>query len=542
MRGNILVVDDEAGPREALRMILKPNHDVRTASSGPEALTLIAEQQPDLIFLDLRMPGMDGTQVLKAVRSQYADIQVAIVTAYAGIESARLAVRYGAIEYLTKPYSVAEVEDIVGKALAVRRQGHDEQVLRAQLTKLTESATGAPLAIDVEDPQAVAEAVDRLESMQTSLSQDIRRVRELYDLGEVTAEVTHDISNFLTIILSNSQFLLRQLDLQSDPRDAGVSERVLKITRAAEDCSEMIARIKDFVRLSGGRPMQPLSINELVASVVNLKRGASPDERARVRYVMDLGPVPQIQGDEVALRTVLVNLIDNGLDAMGHEGRIEVATESDGEHVVVRITDDGCGMSAEVLEHAKDPYFSSGKDHGTGIGLRAADKVVLRHHGKLLIESELGVGTTVTIELPIEPPSGAPIEDESPAEYQPDTVVIAEDEPGMRELLSRSLGAQGYRVLTAPDGAIAWQVIEAELAQAGSGALIALVTDQVMPGMSGRELAQKVKTAAPTIPVVIVTGYAPPAGEAPEDVLLQKPFALQELLDSVEGLLATVRA
>ncbi len=542
MRGNILVVDDEAGPREALRMILKPNHEVRTASSGPEALTQIAEGQPDLVFLDLRMPGMDGTQVLKAVKSQYPDVQVAIVTAYAGIESARLAVRYGAIEYLTKPYSVAEVEEIVEKALTVRRQSHDEQVLRAQLTRLTENATGAPLAIDMEDPRAVEEAVDRLESMQTSLSRDLRKVRELYDLGEVTAEVTHDISNFLTIILSNSQFLLRQLDLQSESGDAAVSERVLKITRAAEDCSEMIARIKDFVRANSQRPMQSLNINELVASVVNLKRGASPDERANVRFVLDLGPVPLVMGDEVALRTVLVNLIDNGLDAMGHEGRIEVATEATADSVVIRITDDGCGMSPEVLKHAKDPFFSSGKDHGTGIGLRAADKVVQRHQGSLRIDSAQGEGTTVTIELPVEPPVTAEPALSIDADAAPLTVVLAEDEPGMRELIARALSTQGYRVLAAADGAGAWRIVEDELENGSALQGLLVLTDQVMPGMSGRELGLRVKAAAPEVPVLLVTGYGEPPGDGVEDRLIEKPFELQDLLDAVDTLLQQVRA
>ncbi len=196
MRGNILIVDDEEGPRESLRMILKEDHNVRTAADGDAALREVEREEPDLVFLDIRMPGMSGTEVMKAVKTAHPDIQVAIVTAYAGVESARLAVRYGAIDYLTKPYSVGDVERIVEKALNVRRQRHETAILSAQLAKVTEALTAqAPAA------GGVSSALDSLRSLQTSVTEDLAPLREHGEWGEVAAEVTHDIDNLLAIIM-----------------------------------------------------------------------------------------------------------------------------------------------------------------------------------------------------------------------------------------------------------------------------------------------------------------------------------------------------
>jgi signal transduction histidine kinase len=549
MRGDILVVDDEAGPRESLRMILKQDHVIRTAASGPEALAAIENRKPDLVFLDLRMPGMDGTEVLRRVKETWPDVAVAIITAHAGVESARLAVRFGAVDYLTKPYSVADVTRIVDKALDTRREQHDAQVLAAQLAKMTETLGGWARSLDAERRAGVTDAVNSLVSVQTSLPHDLESVRKLSELGEVTAEVTHDINNLLTVILTNSQYLLFQLEGQPQAQSAAagdpaaVTGRVSRIVRAAEDCSMIIRRVKDFVRLNVSHRPTRINVSELLSSAVDMKRDAVPSQGGTVEYVMRLRPVPEVYGDEVALRTVIVNLIDNSLDAITGEGTIELSTAREGDFVHVTVKDNGCGMPPEVLANATQAFFSANKNHGTGLGLSTADRVAKRHKGTLRVESEPGAGTTVTIELPV---FKAGVSDSEQArapksttttpydEGERGTVILVDDEDGIRELMAAVLETDGFHVVRAVDGLQGWELFQRERAEANGGRLM-VVTDHEMPGLEGRELARRIKAADERVPVLIVSGYISER-TGPEDELMPKPFDVGEFLASVNRL------
>jgi signal transduction histidine kinase len=551
MRGSVYVVDDEDGPRESLRMILKQDHDVAVFNNGPAALEAIAVHQPDLVFLDLRMPEMEGTEVLRRIKESWPDVNVAIITAFAAVDSARLAVRYGALDYLTKPYSVADVERIVDRALRARRQQHDAEVLSAQLAKMAETIGGWARSLDADRRADVDDAMEDLKSVQTSLPGDLESVRKLSELGEVTAEVTHDINNLLTVILTNSQYLLLQLDPETGQnvptgRDPGaVTSRVSRIVRAAEDCSTLIRRIKDFVRLNVNYRPTVLHVNDLVSSAVDLKRESIPPSGGTVEYVVHLEDVPNVFGDLVAIRTVLVNLIENSLEALTGNGRIEVSTGTDGTEVTIAVKDNGRGMSPTVLERATQAFFSSGKDNGTGLGLSTAERVMSRCQGRLTLASEEGVGTTVTLHFPIateqEQTEEAPQAAErdaawpAPAEGQA-TIILVDDEDGIRELMASVFETEGYQVLQAEDGKRAWELFSGEQARGASTALL-VVTDHEMPGLTGRELARRVKAADSKIPVLLVSGYIS-EHKGPEDALVLKPFDVDELLNCARGLLS----
>lgn len=553
MRGSIYVVDDEDGPRESLRMILKQDHDVVVFSNGPAALEAIAGHQPDLVFLDLRMPEMEGTEVLRRIKESWPDVAVAIITAFAAVESARLAVRYGALDYLTKPYSVTDVERIVERALRVRRQQHDAEVLSAQLAKMAETIGGWARSLDAERRADVDDAMEGLRSVQTSLPGDLESVQKLSELGEVTAEVTHDINNLLTVILTNSQYLLLQLDPETGHevptgRDPGaVTSRVSRIVRAAEDCSTLIRRVKDFVRLNVNYRPTMVRVNDLVSSAVDLKRESVPPSGGRVEYLLRLETVPDVFGDMVALRTVLVNLIENSLEALTGDGRIEVATSTDGTTVSIAVKDNGRGMSPRVLERATQAFFSAHKDNGTGLGLSTAERVMNRHRGRLTIESAEGVGTTVTLHLPVACGSEHEVEEAAlPEAAWPAasnghaTIVLVDDEEGIRELMASVFETEGYRVLQAADGNAGWELFDAEEQAAKETALL-VVTDHEMPGITGRELARRVKAVNPRIPVMIVSGYVSEL-EGPEDALINKPFDVDELLSCARDLLERAKA
>lgn len=533
MRGNILIVDDELGPRESLRMILKAEHDVRTASSGEEALAEVERQKPDLVFLDLRMPGMSGTKVLEAIKAKHPDVEVAIITAYAAVESARIAVQCGALDYLIKPYSVSDVERIVDRALRSRRQQHDAEMLMGQLGKLTEAIAWRARALaDAPEASSLTNALDRLQLFQTAITEDLDSLRELSELGEVAAEVTHDINNLLTIILTSAQFLISHIDSHPSTDLQTVVARLGSIVQAAEDCSAMVKRVRDFTRTQGALlETTELDINELVSGTVALKREETTAKGLDVELRTVLRPVPLVRGDEVSLRNVLMNLLENALDAVAGHGVIEVRTEVRENVVRIEVADNGCGMSPEVASKATRAFFSTKQVRGTGLGLSIADKVVRQHNGRMTLDSEEGRGTTVTIELP----TVGEVKPLAEARRDSGTVLLIEDEPAMRSLMAAILEAEGYRVLQASDGLEGWTAFE-EFQGEAEGRPLVVVTDHELPGMTGRELASRIKTLDASRPVMIVSGYIH-GGEGPEDMLMSKPFDLDEFTSRVRSLI-----
>jgi signal transduction histidine kinase len=505
-------------------MILKEDHDVRTASDGDTALREVERLQPDLVFLDIRMPGMSGTEVMKAVKTRHPDVQVAIVTAYAGVESARMAVQFGAIDYLTKPYSVGDVERIVEKALKVRRQRYEAGILSAQLAKVTEALTSRTAA------GGVGGALDSLRSLQTSVTEDLAPLSKLGEWGEVAAEVTHDIDNLLAVIMVSSQFLMRQVESHAETDPKVLGERVQGIARAAEDCLKMIRQIRDFTRPGSDQEMSSIDVNTLVSGAVDLERDEVSAQGDVVEYRLRLGPVPLVRGDETALRRVLVNLIENARDALGGQGYIELSTRLVDGYVQVQVRDNGCGMPPEVLEKATTPFFSTKRAHGTGLGLAITDGVIKRHNGRMALESAEGEGTTITIELPVVV--------EAAGETQPrtrGTVVVVEDEEAMLKLMAAILESEGYRVLMAENGAVGWDLFQQNYdPQAEEPFLV--ITDREMPDMSGRELTGRIKKTDPDAAVLVVSGYSTdPSG--PEDALVRKPFGIHEFVRAVADLM-----
>jgi len=537
MRGDILVVDDEAGPRESLRMILKPDHDVRIACNGQEALDEIEKRKPDLIFLDLKMPGMDGTEVLRLAKERHPDVAVAIMTAYAGVESARLAVRLGAVDYLMKPYSVADVERVVTEVLSARRQEHDARVLADQVASMANSLSARAGAWDKAAASSVAEAADSLKSLHETVGDDLASVQELCELGEVTAEVSHDINNFLTVILASSEFVLTQLESGRECPPETLNRRVSAIMRAAGDCTAMVQRIKSYVRAEVDEEHGLVQLNNVVSSAVDMAREKAAARGTRVGFVTHLNDVPPVPGDETALKNVLVNLVENSLDAMPEGGTVELRTLVSDEKVRIQVCDTGAGMSADVLAKATKAFYSTKQSRGTGLGLSVVNKIVRGHQGQLSITSAVGVGTTVTIELPV----ALTVTEFEEEGCQPDedsrkpTVIVADDQDAMRDIISNVLQAEGYDTLCAADGTEAWRLFQDVHPTMPPGALV-VVADHEMPGILGLDLAELVKEADADTPVMIVTGYSVPATQA-VDALMHKPFGTQDLVDNVGRLM-----
>jgi CheY-like chemotaxis protein len=264
---NILVVDDEAGPRESLRMILNQEHEVRMASNGREALELIRDQIPDLVFLDIRMPEMEGTEVLRRIKEIAPECEVAMITAYAAVQSAQRAMRLGALDYITKPFGVAEVEAVVERAhrSPPRAEGgapaaraalrHDLDALRSDLPAIAGAHRSPP----------TRRSREGLASAHSSIEDQLNEVLRLSSIGEVAAEVAHDLNNFLSTILFRIEIMLLDLDQapQLDPQT--LADGLQQIALAARDGGEALERISALSRPSPYEPVERVDLNECCA-------------------------------------------------------------------------------------------------------------------------------------------------------------------------------------------------------------------------------------------------------------------------------------
>jgi len=270
VKADILVIDDQAGPRESLRMILKQKHNVRVASSGPEGLAMIDEREPDLVFLDVRMPEMDGVDVLAAIKKKHPDVQVAMITAYAAVETAQSAMRLGAMDYITKPFSVPDVEAVVERAMQRHRDRREEQLWELQLQEISAAlALGVDLGEDFESLDR-SEIMNGLTTAHRSIQSQISQLSRLNALGEIAAEVNHDMNNLLSTILLTIELLLKRLEMGEEVDLAELRNALHTIEAAAQDGSTATSRIREFLKTDPYAPCEMVDLNKVVSSSISV--------------------------------------------------------------------------------------------------------------------------------------------------------------------------------------------------------------------------------------------------------------------------------
>jgi len=532
VQASILVVDDEAGPRESLRMILKDEYKVRLASSGPEALDMIKQQRPDLVFLDIRMPQMDGTEALRQIKQIAPEVEVAMITAYAAVTSAQRAMRFGALDYLTKPFGVAEVEAVVERALAKRRRQSEEQLLLHQLsetiTQLSQELAQARTHEVAADDSAVLRG---LTSAHSSIENHLNEVLHLSSVGEVAAEVAHDLNNFLSTILFRIELMLLNLG-QPEGTDLGTLEQGLQeIAMAAYDGGEALKRISLLAPSSPYEPDQQVDVNEILGDAAKMAQGRV-DNHEQHLFIWELGELPTVQGSPPGLRTVFTNLMINAHQAMPDQGEIRVRTFADDAHVVAQIADTGVGMSSEVLERLAEPFFTTKGERGTGLGLTVTHKVIEQHSGTIKFDSRPGEGTTITVRLPVT---------QSPQPVEPDqaTILVVDDQKGMLSVTIEALLAHGFHAIPAASASEVLSIMRERLTAAQPAPAV-VITDLRMPDMLGTDLAAQIKDMAPDTRIMLLSAYLgeSDASNRPDiDVAVSKPFGLRELARLVEELL-----
>ena len=387
-------------------------------------------------------------------------------------------------------------------------------------------------------------------SDRRTLEDQLRQAQKMEAVGQLAGGIAHDFNNLLTAIIGNGELLLREMD----PSDARRLD-VLEITRAAHRAGSLTRQLLAFSRKQILQP-RLLGLNQVVTELSTMLRRVI-GEHVELRLDLDplLGPV---LADPGQMEQVITNLAVNGRDAMPAGGTLTIRTanldgalvprsgpeegELLGPHVALAVTDTGVGMDDRTRARLFEPFFTTKElGRGTGLGLATVYGIVRQSGGHIRVHTRLHEGSTFTIYLPrAEGPSEAG-DDGSGQTEEPGgagTVLVVEDEEAVRTLACRVLRAKGYRVIEAASADLAVAIL------GGSTEPIdLLLTDVVMPGMSGPTLAQRLVAQHPSLRVLYMSGYAEAAIERQGALpaggeLLEKPFTADQLARRVRAAMA----
>jgi PAS domain S-box-containing protein len=422
------------------------------------------------------------------------------------------------------------------------------------------SLEGIPAAIadDAGEPEMVLgiarDVTERLraEEERRVLEVQLRQAQKMEAVGRLAGGIAHDFNNLLTAIGGYGQLALGSIS-GDEPQ---VRRQLEELLRAADRAAALTRQLLAFSRRQMLRP-RVLDLNGVVRDVESmLARLIGAD----VQLVTALDPeLGRTRADPSQLEQVVVNLAVNARDAMPHGGRVLIETANaelddefasrhvgsrPGSYVSLTVADTGEGMDAETVTRAFEPFFTTkGPGAGTGLGLSTVYGIVKQSNGYVAVDSDPDRGTVVTVYLPrvpaVEDVDGGtlPQPAETPVRGGAETVLVVEDEEIVRSLVREMLGGLGYTVVEARDGGEALEVLSS-----AAGAVDLVITDLVMPRLSGRELARRVAELRPGTAVLLVSGYAGDAASAngplePGTAFLEKPFTAPELAEKVRALL-----
>lgn len=387
------------------------------------------------------------------------------------------------------------------------------------------------------ESRSLGEVRALLEELVSAHHQTVQHER-LRAFREMAGEVAHDFNNTLSGILARAQLLL------ADVQDPDVRRSLRMIEQVALEGAWVVRRFQDFSRTRPSRPFQPVDLNQLVAEIATSARSRWSQQLAARGICGEVHaetvPGPPVMGDVAELRQVLTSVALNALDAMPEGGNLTFRTGAEGGRAFCQVADTGVGMPEEVRLRIFDPFFTTKREKGKGFGLSGAYAIVDRHGGEITVESEVGKGTVFTIWLP----TAAQGTEAAPAPAQPAPaapaprpasgakILVVDDSEEVREVLRELLSRHGYTVVTCPDG-------ECGLAELETRRFDLAMVDLGLPGISGLEVAGRLKLRWPATSVALMTGYGDRMG--PDDArskgvdfILAKPFSLDQLRSVVD--------
>lgn len=388
--------------------------------------------------------------------------------------------------------------------------------------------TQARLAVEklAETNRRLADALEEVKGLQQRLVEKER----LGAFGQFAAGIVHDLNNMLMPVIGLSDLLLTRNELLGDP--ARAKPAIREISDAALDAKKLVARLSHYFKPPDDDSCDNVDIAGLVGKTVAMIKhgGEKALLQPSIRVREEVAPCPPVWADEPALREALVNLLVNARDAMRDGGTITIGCGPDKEGVLIRVLDEGAGMTGDILRRCTEPFFTTKGRQGSGLGLAITRGIVTNHGGSIDIRSKPGEGTLVEVRLPISTRRaragrGAAAPSVPPAPPRNLRVLLADDDGRTRATIKRMLDTGGHKTTEAGSG-------EEAISGFGAGAFDLVLLDLNMNDLNGDRVAEHMRRLKPETPIILISG-ADRVLEQPvcrsADAVLEKPFTLDAL-------------
>jgi signal transduction histidine kinase len=537
----LLAIDDNRDNLTTLKAVVGevlPDGVLLTALNGLRGIELARAEDPDVILLDIVMPGLDGFAVCRKLKAdeRLQAIPVIFLTALRTDRESRVkALETGAEGFLSKPL---DAQELVAQIRAMAK------LKAANLMKRQETEHLAALVAE-RTRELEQELADR---KRVEVEQELLQAQKLESVGRLAGGVAHDFNNLLMGIMGYADLCRDAL-----PADHPNREWLDEITADAQRSADITRQLLAFARKQTITP-KVLDLNDALTGMLKMLRRLIGEDIDLVWMPgASLGPV---RIDPSQIDQVLANLCVNARDAISGTGRITIETANvaidaahcachegvvPGDYVLLAVSDDGCGMEKSVLAHLFEPFFTTKElGKGTGLGLATVYGIVKQNNGFISVYSEPQRGTTFRVYLPRFAGAATATTVVRRAEAprgRGETVLLVEDEKSLRVTCGLFLNSFGYRVLVAETPAAALA-----LAAQHAGDIQLLLTDVVMPGMDGRQLAQRLAALKPGMRVLFMSGYtanvvAHHGVLDPSVHFIGKPFSRDDLAGAVREVL-----
>ena len=531
-RYRVLLVDDDPELRRTLGRLIEANGwEVHEAGSREEALARLASLRPELVLLDVVLPDGDGLAVCEEIRRdpRHEETIVMVITGVPDRETRSRCFKSGADDLLIKPLDPDEIKMHLRNVAKCRAKADEIRRIKDELERRVEERT-----------QELQQANVRL-----------MHVHRMEAIAVLAGGIAHDFNNILSPILGYADLLLE------DHPDGDTAENAMYIRTAALRARDLVQQILTFSRQREGSRTR-VKMQVIAAEVARLLDATLPAQIGLATYFDKR--CRDVEADPVQVHQLVTNLCTNAYQAMAHTGgtlgvRVEDAPgdppgkpdEPDarpGPHVLLTVSDTGHGIRPEHLDRIFEPYFTT-REHGagSGLGLAVVHGIVAGCGGRIDVQSQVGVGTTVRVWLPAMSDAASTERDQAArtVDSRQLRILLVDDEPLLRRVFNTILTRLGHQPVVFEDPR---EALEAFNAAPDTFDLV--ITDYMMHGLTGADLGRKIRETSPSIPMILCTGFSDSTSEADArpigfSVFLKKPFTKQNLFYAIEEAMSSVQ-
>lgn len=544
-KSSIMIVDDETEYIEFLKDILNPfGFQLMIAQDGSQALERLDQALPDIILLDVLMPGMDGFEICRRIKAddRTKSIPVILMTALSEDVNRVTGLELGAVDYITKPFRKQEVLARIKTHFVMRR-------LQEQL-KQTRQDMDSQVALRTKEIRTSYEQLKKELAERKRMERILKQAQKMESISTLSRGVAHDFNNILSIIIGYCEVAA----MEELPEGSPVGSCLREINAAAFRARELVQRLLTFC-LETEQKKKHTKITPIITAALDRFEAGLPEAvETETRLEEETG---MVLADADQIRQLIEILCQNAVQAMTDTGgRMEIGLSQiylDPDHVTaypnlvsghfsrILVRDTGPGMDPETIERIFDPYFTTREPgEGTGMGLAVAHGIVVGHGGAILADSKPGSGSSFEVLLPCEMTERVrpDVKDTKPLPTGSGTVLFVDDEKSLIHFGKVVLERQGYTVegyASSPEALAAFKTAPEKFDF--------VITDHIMPKMQGMELAKKIRSIRSDIPVMLCTGSK--SDELVEQAraagivdVIQKPIPMKSLIETIKQILA----